>query len=381
MNFDPFVAELIRLVVALVVTLAILIGSAVILSYGDRKVLGFSQDRLGPYHYGPQGILTPIADTLKLLLKEDVVPARSDKVLHVMAPIVFVMACLGAFAVLPLGDGLVAADLNIGLVYLVAVGSFGVIGVLTAGWSSNNKYSTLGGLRSVGQMISYEVPLVLSLVPPAMLAGTLSLSGIVRAQSEYLWFGMLMPLALLILFICALAETNRNPFDLPEAENEIVAGYLTEYSGIRWAMFFMAEYGNMVVSCALASVLFLGGWQGPLSSSVPWLGPLYMLGKTYFLIFVFLWVRATLPRLRIDQLMSFAWKVLIPLALINIGITGVVAVLLPDAYHIPLAALNWVLFIGFIVALPTLQRRWAARQPRMSYPVKTPGQLADAVRR
>lgn len=390
---DPFLFEIVRLVLGLLIAIAVIIGSAVVLSLGDRKMLGFTQDRLGPYEYGWHGTLTPIADTIKLLLKEDVVPAKADKVLHVMAPIIFVMACVGAFAVLPLWPGGVVADLNVGLVYIVAIASFGVIGVLAAGWSSNNKYSTLGGLRSVAQMISYEVPMVLSLVPPAMMAGTLSLSGIAAAQGQLFgvvwWYGMLLPLALIIFFICGLAETNRNPFDLPEAENEIVAGYLTEYSGIRWAMFFMAEYGNMIVSSALASILFLGGWNGPIViQGMEWLfGAGYMFAKTYAIIFLFLWVRATLPRLRVDQLMAFAWKVLIPLALLNIGLTGVAMIALPGAYQIPLAVLNWLITIVFIWRLrPELQGRFASVQAQRPLPAihvqpQGTGRIADAVGR
>ncbi|MHB1004536.1 MAG: NADH-quinone oxidoreductase subunit NuoH [Chloroflexota bacterium] len=394
MALDAFTYELLRLIVGLLVTILVIIGSAVILSWGDRKVLGFTQDRWGPYHYGWQGLLTPIADTLKLLLKEEVVPTKSDKVLHILAPIVFVMACVGAFVVLPLANGWVTADLNVGLVYIVAVASFGCVGVLLAGWSSNNKYSTIGGLRAVGQMVSYEVPLVLSLVPPAMLAGSLQLNEIAKSQSGLFGFGwnvLLLPLAMMILFICGLAETNRNPFDLPEAENEIVAGYLTEYSGIRWAMFFMAEYGNMIVSSALISVLFLGGWQPAIVLPgaewlTPFLGAGAMFVKTYAIIFGFLIVRATLPRLRVDQLMSFAWKVLIPLALVNIGLTGVLVVALPNAFQIPLGIINWAMAIGFVIYLPRLQRRSFDQQRQhvgttVSVRSQGTGQLADAVRR
>lgn len=352
MDLDRLVAFLIPLVLGLVGAFAIIIGSAVILSWGDRKVLGFTQDRYGPQHTGKWGLLQPIADTLKLVLKEDVVPAEADKILHLVAPIVFVMPTVAAFVVLPLGDGLVTADLNIGVLYIVAISSLGVIGVLSAGWSGNNKYGVIGGFRSVAQMISYEVPLLLALVPAVMLAGTLQVSGIVRAQDP-LWFGLFMPLGLLIYFICGLAETNRAPFDLPEAESELVAGYLTEYSGVRWAMFFMAEYGNMVVICAVASAVFLGGWQGPL---LP--GPVWMLGKTYALIFLFLWVRATLPRLRIDELMSFSWKALIPLTLINIAVVGVAATLWPDAYVVPVGIANWLLVLAFTLLLP----RWLSRR-------------------
>ncbi|MHB1131857.1 MAG: NADH-quinone oxidoreductase subunit NuoH [Chloroflexota bacterium] len=380
MTLEMVLWELLRLVVALLVAILIVIGSALVLSWGDRKMLAYTQDRYGPLHAGPrwlQGLPFAIADTLKLLLKEDVVPREADKILHLLAPVMFVMPMLGAFVVLPLGGNLlVPADLNVGLVYIVAVGSISTLGVLTAGWGSNNKYSTLGGLRAVAQNISYEVPLVLCLVPPAMLAGSLNLSDIVRAQASMPlfgmqlplgWFGLLLPLGALIFFICGLAETNRNPFDLPEAENELVAGYLTEYSGIRWAMFFMAEYGNMVVICWMVTVLFLGGWNMPfVSDALPWTGPLWTLAKVYTVMFFFLWVRATLPRLRMDQLMGFAWKVLIPLALVNITLTGLLATLLPDAYHLPLAVVNWALFVAFVVFLPRLTRSSVRQAPRFA---------------
>ncbi len=381
---DPVLAALIRLLVGLVVSIAVIIGAATVFSYGDRKMMGLIQDRLGPYHYGPHGVLQPIADTLKLLLKEDVVPAEADRLLHFLAPIIFVVPTVAAFVVLPLFDGWVTADLNIGLVYVVAVGSLAVLGILAAGWGSNNKYATLGALRSVAQVISYEVPLVLSFVPPAMIAGSLALSDVVRAQGFIWWNVVVLPLGFVIFFICGLAETNRNPFDLPEAESELTAGYLTEYSGIRWAMFFMAEYGNMVVVSAMASVLFLGGWQ-PSPPGWEWLGAFLMGGKVFAMMVLFLWVRATLPRLRIDQLMGFAWKVLIPLALVNIGLTGTAMVLLPDGYQIPLAVVNWALAIAFIALLPRLVQPAYKRHtgtPGVTVQVKqAAAPLADGVRR
>ena len=387
MSVEMILWELLRLVVALLIAIAIVIGSALVLSWGDRKMLAYTQDRYGPLHAGPrwlQGLPFAIADTLKLLLKEDIVPREADKILHLLAPVMFVMPMLGAFVVLPLaGDGAVAANLNVGLVFVVAIGSLSTLGVLTAGWSSNNKYSTLGGVRAVAQNISYEVPLVLSLVPPAMLAGSLNLSDIVRAQDGWLWFVWLLPLGLLIFFICGLAETNRNPFDLPEAENELVAGYLTEFSGIRWAMFFMAEYGNMVVICWMATVLFLGGWQLPLPL-LGELGWLWTLVKLYAVMFVFLWVRATLPRLRIDQLMAFAWKVLIPLSLVNIGLVGATVVLLPTAYHVPLAVANWALVAGFVLVLPRLVKQPAKKfgsAPAVQQTVVVGSPLADGAGR
>lgn len=385
MSVEMILWELLRLVVALLIAIAVVIGSALVLSWGDRKMLAYTQDRYGPLHSGPrwlQGLPFALADTLKLLLKEDVVPGEADKILHLLAPVMFVMPMLGAYVVLPLsGNGAVAANLNVGLVYIVAIGSISTIGVLTAGWSSNNKYSTLGGLRAVAQNMSYEVPLVLSLVPPAMLAGSLNLSDIVRAQGNSLWFFLLLPLGLLIFFVCGLAETNRNPFDLPEAENELVAGYLTEYSGIRWAMFFMAEYGNMVVICWMATVLFLGGWHGPFEESLGWL---WTLGKVYAVMFFFLWVRATLPRLRIDQLMTFAWKVLIPLTLVNIGLVGVLVVSLPRAYQLPLAVIDWALAVGFVLILPRVLKQPAKQSgsaPAVRQTVVVGSPLADGAGR
>ncbi|MCL5108632.1 MAG: NADH-quinone oxidoreductase subunit NuoH [Chloroflexi bacterium] len=404
MDLTLILGQLGRLVIGLLIAIVFVIGSALVLSWGDRKMLAYTQDRFGPLHSGPrwlQGLPFAIADTLKLLLKEDVVPGEADKILHLLAPVMFVMPMLGAYVALPLANQFpVAADLNVGLIFVVAVSSLSTLGVLTAGWSSNNKYSTLGGLRAVAQNISYEVPLVLSLVPAAMMAGTLSLSGIVSAQVSTVWFGLLLPLAALIFFICGLAETNRNPFDLPEAENELVAGYLTEFSGIRWAMFFMAEYGNMVVICWMAATLFLGGWHGPFGEGFGWL---WTMAKLYAVMFVFLWVRATLPRLRIDQLMGFAWKVLIPLALVNIGLVGTLAVLVPGTipvalplgitvwqftlpvYALPLAAVNWAMLAIFVWKLPSLVLLRPATKPESARAVKQTvvvgNPLADAAGR
>jgi NADH-quinone oxidoreductase subunit H len=404
MDWTLILGQLGRLIIGLLIAIAFVIGTALVFSWGDRKMLAYTQDRFGPLHAGPrwmQGLPFALADTLKLLLKEDVVPGEADKILHLLAPVMFVMATMGAYVALPLNNGFpVAADLNVGLIFVVAISSLSTLGVLTAGWSSNNKYSTLGGLRAVAQNISYEVPMVLSLVPIAMLSGSLSLSGIVGAQIDTVWFGALLPLAALIYFICGLAETNRNPFDLPEAENELVAGYLTEYSGIRWAMFFMAEYGNMLVISWMATTAFLGGWHGPFGEGFGWL---WSIAKMMAVMLVFLWVRATLPRLRIDQLMGFAWKVLIPLALVNIGLVGTLAVLVPGAIAValplgltvwqftlpvaavPLAVVNWVLLAVFIWKLPSLVLLRPALKPGSAPAVKqtvvvgTP--LADAAGR
>lgn len=293
------------------------------LTWFERKVVGRMQNRIGPNRVGPWGLLQPIADGIKMLTKEDIVPAGADPWVHFLAPVLAVIPALMLFAVVPFGRGLIAADLNIGLIYFIAVSSTTTIAIFMASWSSRNKYSLLGGMRSVAQMISYEVPMVLSVVPVILMTGTLSTHGIVEAQGAWgglKWFA-LTPwglLSFLIFFLCGTAEVNRSPFDLPEAESELVAGFHTEYSGMKFALFYMAEFLNTFTVCGLAATLFLGGWQGPaILPSWAW----FFL-KTLGLIFIMVWFRGTLPRFRVDQLMGFAWKFLLPLALINIFIAG-----------------------------------------------------------
>ena len=291
----------------------------------ERKLIGHFQVRLGPMRVGYHGLLQPIADGLKLLFKEDVVPRDANRTLFLAAPVIALLPALSTFAVIPFGDSiqvlgrsidLVIADVNVGVLFIFALSSMGVYGVVLAGWSSNSKYSLLGGLRSSAQMISYELTLALSVVGVLMLAGSLSLVDIVNAQAQ-VPFILLQPLGFLLFLVAAVAETNRAPFDLPEAETELVAGYHTEYSSMKFAMFFMAEYAGMVSLSALAATFFLGGWRGP------WLPPVvWFLLKTFFFLFFYIWIRATYPRLRYDQLMGFGWKVLLPLALVNILITA-----------------------------------------------------------
>ncbi|MDR5693895.1 MAG: NADH-quinone oxidoreductase subunit NuoH [Armatimonadota bacterium] len=293
--------------------------------YLERKISGWIQARVGPKHVGPQGILQTVADTIKLLQKENIVPRNADFLVFSTAPLIVTVAALLGYVVIPwgkLGDWiLIVRDLNIGVLYFAAVSSLIVIGILTGGWSSNNKYALLGGLRSASQLISYELPLGFAIISVAMMAGSLSTVDIVNAQRD-VWFVFKQPLAFLIFLIAAAAETNRIPFDLPEAESELVAGYFAEYTGMRFALFQLGEYAEMLAMAAMTTVLFLGGWRGP------WLPPiLWFFIKTYAVVFFFMWVRWTYPRLRIDQLLNLSWKVLLPLGLLNILGTGLVVTL------------------------------------------------------
>jgi NADH-quinone oxidoreductase subunit H len=300
---------------------------AAYLVWVERKLLARLQIRYGPNRAGKYGLLQPLADTIKMLTKEDTVPEDSDRVIFLVAPAVVATAALLIFAVVPFGRSvslwglripLVITDLNVGLLYVFALSSLGVYGVALGGWASNSKYSLLGGVRSASQMISYELSMGLALVPVVMLARSFSLVDIVEAQARYP-FILVQPVAFLIFFISAVAEVKRIPFDLPEAENELVAGYHTEYSGMRFGLYFLGEYVTMVVLGALVAVFFLGGWQGPVLPSIVW-----FFGKVAGLVFVQIWLRATFPRLRYDQLMHLGWKVLIPAALLNIVVTGAV---------------------------------------------------------
>jgi NADH-quinone oxidoreductase subunit H len=317
------------------VVFGLLLGMVAYLVWVERKVLAHIQIRRGPLHVGFHGLLQPIADGVKLFLKEDVIPDGADRALFALAPAIMVATALSTFAVIPFGESVTVlgrtihfhiADLDIGILYILAIASLGVYGIILGGWASNNKFSLLGGLRSTAQMVSYELALGLALVGPLMLAGTLRMRGIVEAQ-DGLWFVFLQPLGFLIYLISALAETNRIPFDLPEAESELVAGYHVEYSGMKFAFFFLGEYASMITAAAIATTFFLGGYRGlPIPGlDSPWLGPVWFLGKVFVLLFTFIWIRGTLPRLRYDQLMRFGWKVLLPLAIVNIMITGVVA--------------------------------------------------------
>ncbi|HAK58970.1 MAG TPA: NADH-quinone oxidoreductase subunit NuoH [Nitrospiraceae bacterium] len=343
---------------SLIIPVAVLFGfimlNAAYLSYMERKVLAHMQARMGPMMTGWHGILQPIADGVKLFFKEDIIPAKADKWLFSLAPVLLLIMSIAAFVAIPFGPptdfyGILSnkvplwlTNLNVGILYVLALASVGTYGVIMAGWASNNKYSLLGGFRSAAQMISYEIPMAFAIITVVLLAGSLNLAEIVNAQSEK-WFIIVLPVgpvAFLLYLISGVAETNRAPFDLPEAETELVAGFFTEYTGMRFAMFFMAEYANMVVISLLVSILFLGGWMPVQILPNTWLGGmppvswinglfrlmppvLWLLGKVYFLLFFFIWLRATLPRLRYDQLMAFSWKFLLPLSLATLLTTAV----------------------------------------------------------
>ena len=314
--FAPYGKEAIRAIVGLVGVLAFVLFNALLLVWAERKVAGHMQRRLGPKEVGPYGLLQSIADSLKLLGKEILTPRFVDRPLYYLAPIIVFIPSLVAFVVIPFDARLQVRDINVGIVLILAFSSLNVIAILLAGWSSMNKYSLIGGIRSVSQNVAYEIPLLLSLLPVILLAGSLSLKEIVEAQSK-VWFIFYQPVAFVIYFICAVAETNRTPFDLPEAESELVAGFHTEYSGMRFAMFFLAEYTNVFIVSAIATTFFLGGYKGPVLPGIIW----FFL-KSYLLVFIIMWFRWTFPRVRFDQLLNFSWKFLIPLALANLIVTG-----------------------------------------------------------
>jgi NADH-quinone oxidoreductase subunit H len=326
---------IIEWVIKSAIILLVMTGGFAYTTLYERKVLARMQVRVGPNRAGPLGALQPVADGLKLIFKEELIPATADKVLFIAAPVITVIPALIVTAVIPWGEevnlfgrtvALHLADVNIGVLYIMAVTSISVYGITLAGWSSNNKYATLGGLRSTAQMISYELALGFAMIAPVMLAGSLRVMDIGQGQRAVPYI-LLQPLAFLIYFASSLAEVNRAPFDMPEAEQELTAGYHTEYSGMKFALFFMAEYIKMIGIAMIGATLFLGGYLGPLVDVFPWLGPIYLFIKVALWLFVMIWVRATLPRIRYDRLMKFGWKVLFPLALLNVLVTAAVVIL------------------------------------------------------
>ena len=325
------VAFLIEWTIKSIIMIVVLLTGFAYLTFYERKALARIQVRIGPNRAGPGGWLQPVADAVKLIFKEELVPGKSYKAIFFLAPIITVVPAFIILAVVPLGATvtifgreipLSIANINVGVLYILAITSISVYGIVLAGWSSNNKYAMMGGIRSSAQMISYELALGLGFVGPILLANSMSLFDIVQAQQR-VWFVLLQPLGVIIFWIAVLAEVNRSPFDMPEAEQELTSGYHTEYSGMKFALFFMAEYIKMIAVTAITVTLFFGGFRGPFVDSVPWLGPIYLFIKVVILLFGMIWVRATLPRFRYDRLMAFGWKLMFPLALANVLLTAV----------------------------------------------------------
>jgi NADH-quinone oxidoreductase subunit H len=320
-----------------VVIILIILGGFAYLTLFERRVLARIQVRIGPNRAGPWGLLQPVADGIKLIFNEELIPAKADRVLFILAPVITVVPALIILAVVPLGPNLtlfgkeyslgLASNVNVGVLYILAVASIAIYGIIIAGWASANKYALMGGIRSSAQMVSYELALGLSILGPILLANSMSLDDIVAGQRG-LWYIVLQPVGFVIFLLAVIAEVNRAPFDLPEAEQELTAGYHVEYSGMKFALFFMAEYGKMIAVAFIGATLYLGGYQGPFIEAAPWLGPIYLFIKVLVFLFLMVWLRATLPRFRYDRLMAFGWKILLPLALVNVVVTAVLIVVL-----------------------------------------------------
>ncbi len=316
-----------RIIIGLFIVLGFSQLNALFLVWLERKVAGHIQLRPGPMEVGPHGLLQTIADGIKLVAKEFIIPAKADPKLFLLGPVLVFMPVLVGFLVLPFSQNLIIRDMNVGVLLIFSFSTLTVLAILAGGWASNNKYALLGAIRSVAQNIAYEIPLLLAMISVVLMVNSLSFSDIVNAQHR-VWFIFLQPIAGLIYLISATAETNRAPFDIPEAESELVAGFHTEYGGMGFGLFFLAEYTNMFIVCAVATSIFFGGWQGPFGFSFGIPGLIWFLFKTYVLIFVIMWVRWTFPRVRFDQLMNFSWKFMIPVSLANLVVTAIVVKLL-----------------------------------------------------
>jgi len=341
--WPEWAAYIVPAIVGIVVVLGFVLTLVIVFIWYERRLMGRFQIRLGPNRLGPEGIFQPIATAVKILLKEDIVPAKSDKVIHWLAPVIVFVPVLMIFAVVPFGERAILTDLNVGVVYVVAISSISAVGIYMAGWASNNKYALISALRAVAQMVSYELPMVLAILGVVLMSGSLSMTQIVASQK--IPFLLLQPLGFVIFFLGTVAEINRSPFDLLEADSEIVAGYHIEYSGMKFAMFYLGEYGHALAYSCIIATLFLSGWQGPLSPPIIWL-----VIKVMAVFFVIVWMRSTLPRLRVDQLMAFAWKGLLPMAIINLFIVAAEVLWLSEIMPWLMVAVNFV-FAGVLVLL------------------------------
>ncbi len=366
LGLEPGWITFVNSLVGAIILTAVPVVIVVFTIMGERKVIGRFQDRLGPNRVGPFGFFQTIPDVIKLLTKEIITPYHVDKVMYHIAPMLSVMSVILIWAVMPIASNAIGVDLDIGAIYFVAVSSFGTLAILFAGWSSNNKYALVAAFRVVAQLVSYEVPMVLALLVPVLLAGTMQMNGIVEAQSAG-WYIILAPVSMLIFFISSTAEVGRSPFDLLEADSEIVAGFNIEYSGMKFAMFFLGEWIHAFTFCAVTAALFLGGWRGPFVDQVPVLGAIYFFAKMFILYFIHIWIRTTMPRIRIDHLLNFNWKFLVPLSLVNLVVMSLAAKLVgSDMAALTrgtiLFGVNLLMAVGTFLALGAV-----ARQERKRY--------------
>ncbi len=382
-SWSPGLVTFIRHLVTAVFVALIGALPVVLLTWLERKVVARIQDRIGPNVAGPWGMIVALADAVKMFTKEDTTPSGADRVLFNAAPILMGTAAWMLFGILPFAPGLVGIDLSVALLYALALGSISTIAVLVAGWSSNNKFALLGAFRTVAQLVSYEIPQALALIAPIMLAGTMSTVGIIEEQDVAYIFAL--PVSALVFFVSSIAETARTPFDLLEAESEIVAGFHTEYSGMKFALFFIAEYGNMFAVSMLTTVVFLGGYRFfGVEDTLPFLAPVIMIAKALLVVFVFLWMRGTLPRLRIDQLLAFNWKFMVPLSLVNIVVVAILAKLLQEAeantgtQTIVLLAANLMMIAGVYGILGLVGRRARQREEALVAGAAAEPELAAA---
>lgn len=357
-GLSPGWVAIIQAVIGVVAIASFVLILDILLVWVERKVVARFQDRLGPNRLGPFGIIQPIADVIKLLIKEDITPFGADRIVYNLAPMMALATVLLLWAVLPLAPTIVGTDLNVGVLYIVGIGALGTLGIIMAGWASNNKYALLGAFRTVAQMVSYEVPMVIAVMVPVILAGSMGISTIVFSQSP-VWYVVVAPMAALIVFISAIAELGRAPFDLTEAESEIVAGFHIEYTGMKFGLFYAGELLHALTMGGVIASLFLGGWRGPGAETYPILGVFYFFLKAFFLYWVIMWVKYSLPRIRIDHMLNFNWKFLTPLSLVVLVVTAVLHRLLvsfPDWQYVV-----GMLFANIIMIWGTLQilRRYA----------------------
>jgi NADH-quinone oxidoreductase subunit H len=365
------VVDILRAVLFVVIAYAVVFIAALANILYERRFMAFIGDRLGPNRTGPQGVLQSIADAFKMMGKEDFRPLLSDPVLFTLAPVTVMIGAVAIQLVIPYTGGLMATSLNIGVIFLVAITSFTTLSILMGGWASRNKYSLVGALRAAAQMISYEIPMLLSLLIVAMIVGSLRVDVIVAFQAHYEWIGFYAPFTFLLFYIASIAELNRGPFDLPESESELVAGYATEYSGMRFGMFYLNEYAGLTIMSMVAVTLFFGGWMGPWAGAIQlwgidWIGIFWFLAKTYVLVSALVWIRFSIPRLQVDQLMAFAWKILIPLGLVNILVTAAIILWVPS-WKWGLLVFGWVSFLAFVGLFdPILKRRLRKQRERQT---------------